>query len=320
MICSRCDANNDADALFCEQCGSVLGAASGKSRRPYWYAVLLVPVLLLAAGIGYYRFVLPNGVAAEVNGEAITMAELEAAVRTNGNAASLPAEVQGQLRYASLSELITKRIALQEARKTGVRVSADEVQAAVETMRSASGLDNKAFAAKVVGWYGSMAVFRKSLEQTLVIRKFIDQKVTAGASGPADANNRLNQWLQNAAANAAVRVALDEQLPTSGSGCCGNGKSPAKQGCDPSKGAARQGCGPAKGCGPQAGKAAGSQQTSVQGETARVAALAFWKKQNGSRPVETKVTDYGCHVQVDIVENNRIAKSLRYQNGMITEM
>jgi hypothetical protein len=228
--------------------------------------------------------------------------------------------MRGKLRYAALSELITERIALQEARKASVRVSADEVQAAVETMWAASGLDDKAFAARVVERYGSMAAFRKGLEQRLVIRKFIDQKVTAGASGPADANNRLNQWLQNTTAKAAVRVALNEQLPTSGSGCCGNGKSPAKQGCDPSKGASRQGCDSAKGCGPRAGKSAGSQQTSVQGETARVAALAYWKKQVGSGPVETKVTDYGCHVQVDIVANNRIAKSLRYQNGTITEM
>jgi hypothetical protein len=320
MICSKCNANNDADALFCEQCGSVLGAASRQGRRPYWYALLLVPVLLLAAGIGYYKFVLPNGVAAEVNGEAITMAELEAAVRTNGNAAGLPAEMQGQLRYAALSELITERIALQEARKADVRVSSDEVQAAVETMRSASGLDNKAFEARVVERYGSMAAFQKGVEQRLMIRKFIDHKVTAGAADPADSNMRLNRWLQNATAKAAVRVSLDEQPPTSGCGCCGNGKGPAKQGCDPSKGAARQGCDPANGCGPRAGKAAGSKQTSAQGETARVAALAFWKKQNGSWPVETNVTDYGCHVQVDIMENNRIAKSLRYQNGTITEM
>ncbi len=324
MNCSKCNANNDADALFCEQCGSVLSAAARKGVRSYWYALLLVPVLLLAAGIGYYKFILPNGVAAEVNGEAITMAELEAAVRTNGNAASLPAEMQGQLRYAALSELITERIALQEARKADVRVSADEVHAAVETMRAASGLDEKAFAARVVERYGSIAAFRKGLEQRLVIRKFIDQTVMAEAAGPADANARLNQWLQNATAKAAVRVALDEQLPSSG-GCCGGKQGAAKQGCDPSKGAAKQGCDPAKGpgkqgCNPQAGPGAGSQQTSAQGEAARAAALAYWKKQNGSGPVETKVTDYGCHVQVDIVANKKIAKTLRYQNGTITEM
>jgi hypothetical protein len=331
MICSKCNANNDADALFCEQCGSVLSAAARKGGRSYWYALLLVPVLLLATGIGYYKFILPNGVAAEVNGEAITLAELEAAVRTNNNAASLPAEMQGQLRHAALSELITERIALQEARKADVRVSADEVQAAVETMRAASGLDEKAFAARIVERYGSMAAFRKGLEQRLVIRKFIDQKVMAGASGPADANTRLNQWLQNATAKAAVRVALDEQLPSSGSGCCGNGKGPAakgsgpaagpvKPGCDPSRRTARQGCGQGKGCNPQTGQGTGAQQTSAQGEAARAAALAYWKKQNGSGPVEMKVTDFGCHFQVDIMANNKIAKTLRYQNGTITEM
>jgi hypothetical protein len=320
MNCGKCNTMNDGDAAFCANCGSALMAVPRRKRRTYLYALLLLPVLLVVAGAGYYKFILPSGVAAVVNGEAITMAELEAAVRTNGNAASLPAEMQGRLRYAALSELITERIALQEARKADVRVSAGEVRAAVETMRAASGLDEKAFASRIVERYGSMAAFRKGLEQRLVIRKFIDQKVSAGASDPADANNRLNQWLQNATAKAAVRVSLDEQPPSSGYGCCGNGKGPAKQGCDPSKGAARQGCDPAKGCGPQAGKSAGSQKMSAQGETARLAALAYWNKQNGSGPVDTKVTDYGCHVQVDIVANNRIAKSLRYQNGTITEM
>jgi CheY-like chemotaxis protein len=57
-----------------------------------------------------------------------------------------------------------------------------------------------------------------------------------------------------------------------------------------------------------------------QGTVARDAALAYWRRQNGDGPVETRVTDFGCHVQVDIMSNNKIAKSLRYQNGTITEM
>jgi hypothetical protein len=254
-----------------------------------------------------------------VNGEAITVTELEAAVRMNGSAASLPAEAQGQLRYATLSELITERIAMQEARKSDVHVSAQEVDEATEQMRAASGLDEQAFKARVNERYGSMNAFRKGLERRLAIRKFIDQKVTAGAATPADANMRLSQWLRTATEKAAVRVALKEELPAAGGcGCCRKGSE--AQGSGPANSPAKPGCGQGKGCNTQAGPAAGSPQAAAQADAALAAALAYWKEQNGSEPVETKVTDFGCHVQVDIMANNKIAKSLRYQNGTLTEM
>jgi len=304
MNCGKCNTMNDGDAAFCVSCGSALAAAPRKGWRSYRYALLLLPVLLVAAGAGYYKFILPNGVAAVVNGEEITLAELDKLVLPEGKGSDVSAETLGQMRYAALSELITERIAVQEARKAGVNVSEDEVQAAAQEMRALSGLDEKDFAARVNERYGSMRAFRKGLERRLVIRKFIDGTVLAGASGPAEANMRLNQWLQESSAKAAVRVSLTEQLPASGCGCCG-GKSAgaAKQGCDPKR-----------------GPAAGANQVSNQGKAAQEAALAYWRKQNGNGPVETKVTDFGCHVQVDIISGSKIAKSLRYQNGEISEM
>jgi hypothetical protein len=314
MNCGKCNTMNDGDAAFCVNCGGVLTAAPRKGLWSYRYALLLLPVMLVAMGAGYYKFILPNGVAAVVNGEEITLAELDSRVRPNGKGADVSAETLGQMRYAALSELITERIVLQEASKAGVRVSDDEVQAAIRDMRAASGLDDKGFAARINELYGSMSAFRKGLERRLAIRKFIDGSVTAGASSPADANLRLNQWMKDSTAKAAVRVSLAEQSPASGCGCCGGGGAAAvKQGCDPAKGAKQ-------GCDPKVGAAAGANQVSNQGKAAQEAALVYWHQQNGSGPVETKVTDFGCHVQVDIVSNNRIAKSLRYQNGTITEM
>jgi hypothetical protein len=310
MNCGKCNTMNDNDAAFCVNCGGVLTAAPRKGWRSYRYALLLLPVLLVAAGAGYYKFILPSGVAAVVNGEEIMLAELDNLVQPDRKGAEVSAETLGQMRYSALSELITERIVLQEARKAGVSVSDGDVQAAVQDMRAASGLDEKDFAARVTERYGSVSAFRKGLERHLIIKKFIDGTVLAGASGPAEANMRLNQWLQDSTAKAAVRVSLAEQLPASGCGCCGGGGPAAsKQGCDPAKGA-KQGCDPK----------AGAKQVSGQGTVARDAALAYWRNQNGNRPVETKVTDFGCHIQVDIMSNNRIAKSLRYQNGTITEM
>ncbi len=310
MICGKCNAINDGDAVFCANCGSALRClAEGPRRtwRSYWFALLLVPVLLAAAGMGYYKFMLPSGVAAVVNGEEITLAELDAAIRSARDGRDVPEEAVGRMRSAALSDIITERIAFQDARKAGVRVSPEETDDAMARMRSAAGLDAKSFDARVNAIYGGMGSFRKGMERQLVIRKYIDERITAGASDPTIAGFRVNQWLQGISSKAAVRVSLEEQMQSSsGCACCGGsgaGPGPAKRGCDPTAGA-------------QGGGARSASQVAA----ARDAAMNYWSKTHGSGPVETKVTDFGCHIQVDIVADNKIAKSLRYQNGTITEM
>lgn len=310
MNCGKCNAINDGDAVFCANCGNALrDLAEGPRRtwRSYWFALLLVPVLLAAAGMGYYKFMLPGGVAAVVNGEEITMAELDAVIRSARNGKEVPEEALGRMRYAALSDLITERIACQAARKAGARVSPEEMDAAIAYTRSAAGLDEKSFDAQVNVLYGGRGNFRKGMERRLIIQKFIDENITAGISDPTIAGFRVNQWLQGISGKAAVRVSLEEQMQSSsGCACCGGGgKGPgiAKQGCDPKSGA--QG---------------GGKQPASQITAARDAAIGYWSGRHGNGPVETKVTDFGCHIQVDIMANNKIAKSLRYQNGTITEM
>lgn len=309
MNCGKCNTINDGDAVFCANCGNALLLAEGprKTWRSYWFALLLVPVLLAVAGMGYYKFMLPNGVVAVVNGEEITMAELDTVIRSARDGKDVSAEVLGPMRYSALSDLITERIAVQEAMKAGVRVSPEEMNDAIARIRSAAGLDEKSFEAQVNVLYGGRGNFRKGMERRLTIQKFIDEKITAGISDPTIAGFRVNQWLQGISSKAAVRVSLEEQMQrSSGCACCGGsgtGPGPAQQGCNL-----------------KAGAPAGGKQPAAQITAARDAAIGYWSKKHGSGPVETKVTDFGCHIQVDIVANDRIAKSLRYQNGTITEM
>jgi hypothetical protein len=308
MKCGKCDTINDDDAVFCTNCGSALNALTEgprKTWRSYWYALLLIPVLIAAAGMGYYKFMLPNGIAAVVNGEDITIPELDAVMQSAWSGKDIPEKELGRMRYSALSDLITERIACQEARKAGVRVSPEEIDDAIARMRSAAGLDEKSFDAQVNALYGGRDNFSKGMERRLIIRKFIDERIAAGITDPTIAGFRVNQWLQGISSTATVRVSLKEQMQkSSGCACCGgSGTGPAKHGCDPKTGA------------PAAGTQPGSQITA-----ARNAAISYWSQKHGSGPVETKVTDFGCHIQVDIMENNKIAKSLRYQNGTVTEM
>jgi hypothetical protein len=306
MECGKCTKNNDADALFCEHCGSPLaqGQASqqGSGKRPYLYAAALVIVMVIVAAAGYYKFILPSGVAAEVNGEVITLAEVDGVVRAASAGQTVPAGQAGRMRFRVLSDLIAERVAWQEARKTGVTVTADEVDRAYA---QAAGGDRAAFEAQVKEQYGSVRAFRETLERRIVIRKYITGTVAAGITDPAAADVRVGTWLQEATARADIRIAIAGQT-TAGGGCscCSSGapSTSADRGCDPSR------------------RTAGGAVQAPQAAQAEQAALAYWRKQHGDGPVQTKLTDFGCHIQVDIVKGDRIAQSLRYQDGAITEM
>ncbi len=49
------------------------------------------------------------------------------------------------------------------------------------------------------------------------------------------------------------------------------------------------------------------------------AGLAYWREHYGGEGVSAMVSDFGCHLQVDIIRDGKAVKSLQYQNGSITE-
>jgi len=312
MQCGNCKNENDADALFCEHCGRDFAGApetTDKAKGRKLLYIMMAVVVLAVAGVGYYKFFVPSGVAAVVNGEEIMLAEVDGLMQGVANSGSLPPEILSRARYQILNDLITERIAWQEARKAGVRISAREVEEAYDQLAAASGSDRAAFEALVRSQYGGGRAFKRSLERRIAIRQYISSTVSAGVQDPAIAGARVNQWLQDISGRASVRIALVEQLPGANGGC-GSG------GCG---GSGASGCGGsgASGCGsaPKTGK-----NVSAQGKEARKAALTYWKERYGDDAVEAKVLDFGCHIQVDMIKGTKIAKSLRYQNGEISEL
>ena len=215
MLCTNCNHNNDVDAAFCDECGKPLGAGSAaapaRSRKAYWFIVVLVPVLLLVGWFGYYKFFLPDGIAAVVNGEDIKLSELDAEiVRTQ----TAPESVTGRLRYQVLNQMIAERLALQEAIKAKMSVSRDEIAAAVATARSASGLDEKAFEKEIQSQYGSAAAFERALERDLLIKKFINEKIVPSGADPMTARAAVGTWLQEVQGKSTIRIALAENGST----------------------------------------------------------------------------------------------------------
>ncbi len=68
---------------------------------------------------------------------------------------------------------------------------------------------------------------------------------------------------------------------------------------------------PAGPCCKTKGPAATSGQPKDQSKAAEAAGLKYWQDKHGADSVSAKLTDFGCHVQVDIVKDNKSIASLQ---------
>lgn len=307
MNCPKCNSGNDPDALFCVSCGTAFidkpSAPVSASRKPYFFALLFIPVIVLAAAFGYYKYFLPQGVAAVVNGEEIKLAELDAAVARIQPRSFKGAQAEQQirrLRFDVLNQLITERLAFQEARKAGVTVSDQEAEAARERTRLSSGLDDNAFKTAASREYGSLSRFEDAVRRGLAIDKYITSKVVPPGTGLQETGAVLANWTRQLHEKAAVRVTLSEQWSGAGSGCaCCNRTT-------------ETGSGQMKNSASEAGTSASDE--------AAAAALRYWHKKHGQEQVTARTTDFGCHFEIDIIKESEKIGSLRYQQGSITEL
>lgn len=224
MHCPDCNIVNDPDARSCSECGRTVGGdaeiPSAITTRAYFFALLLIPAVALACGLGYYKFILPEGVAAVVNGEEIKRAELDSAVALaqakNGEENfrdDHAAQRAGRLRYEVLSGLITERLVLQEARKAGISVSPVDVASAVSRAQTSSGMDKDNLHALAGRRFRGIPSFEERVRCELIIERLIARQAVPQT---VDA---VNAWLRDLSAHASVRIALSEQWSGTGCGC-----------------------------------------------------------------------------------------------------
>jgi len=53
---------------------------------------------------------------------------------------------------------------------------------------------------------------------------------------------------------------------------------------------------------------------------ARAKALEYYEKKTQKKGASTKVTNFGCHIQVDIIEDGKVVVSLTYNQGEVQEI
>jgi hypothetical protein len=310
--CSRCGKEIAAgDMGYCPNCQDDVRRKRLKGR---WFLASTVAILLLAGAVYAYgeknvwdfswdAFL--GRPAAVVNGEPASRSALRERVTisrrmlereygkeifTGDRGRTLLAELERDV----LEKMVEERLVVQEARRLKITVGDERVRQELQTI------------AREI--YGTWEKFQASLKEDGISPEYLAdhvrnlllfREVTKAKTGGSSDQNAAG-WLVQARQNAEVTLSKDASLlPVSSGGrgsCCGSG-----------------GCG---GCG---GKRTSEVSPELK-EKASAAALGEYRKTNPvGQDAQAQVTDYGCHVQVDIEQAGRVVKSYTYQDGRAFE-
>jgi len=150
-------------------------------RAPAVRAVALALTLVAVPA----RAVVVDGVAAIVNGEVITLLELEKAGRAplEERLRNAPAADQERLRrevlVAVLDQLILNRVQAQRARQLGIQVSAGEVDAAIAAIREDNRMSEETLARLLQERGMTEEEYRRDVESQIRLSKLAQREIRA---------------------------------------------------------------------------------------------------------------------------------------------
>ncbi|MEK7827863.1 MAG: SurA N-terminal domain-containing protein [Thermodesulfobacteriota bacterium] len=315
--CGRCGKElSGGDEVCCSDCN---GDVRRKKKRRRWYAVAAAALLLLSGAAFLYAEkndwefswdALLGRPAALVNGEPISRSEARA--RLNVSRLMLEKEygkglfageqgraLLGRLKRDVLEKMVDERLVAQEASRMKIRVGDDRGRQ--EMQRIGQEI------------YGNWENFQASLKEDGISQEYLmnhirnlllRQEVKKAKSPPkADPDAYFVAWLEQDRRSAKVTFNQTiTPLQASAQGqrsCCGSGG-----------GSGAGGCG---------GKQAGPPDPELESKASAAALTEFRKNNPAEKDVEAKVTDYGCHIQVDIEKGGRTIWSYSYQDGNVTD-
>lgn len=314
------------DGVVCPDCKS---AIRRKSRRRLWYSCAAAVILMLAGAVFLYgeknawEFSwdsLLRRPAAVVNGEPIAWSEAKERFKITRlmmekeYGKELFAGERGRaylrdLERDVLEKMVAERLVAQEARRLNIKVGDDSVKQEMQEIGREI--------------YGNWENFQASLREDGISQEYLSAHVRSlllrqeikKAQAPAgvDPDEYFSAWLiqDRRMAKVTFNKAISPiQVSAQGQGsCCGSGGRASGGGCG---GRGAGGCG-----GQQA--AAGPLDPQLKSEASAAALDAYRKTNPAEKDVAAKVTDYGCHVQVDIEKDGRIVQSYSYQDGNVID-
>ncbi len=301
VLCPFCGEGNEEGTRFCVHCGNPLT----KERR-IWPAIRY----LLYGTMGIFLLVVmgfvligrgESGLAAKVNGEGITRKEFsrrleqakklyESRYGQNLFQGEAGKENLNRLKTDILDEMTVERILLQGAKSAGYTSAPDEeIEKQIEDIKKSHGLSDADLQQKIGGTIEALKV---ELRNDWVISQFVEKTIIKGDQ----ANGRVlfGQWLTKAKADAKIETYEKlEPVSTAKASCCSSG------------------------CG--GGGRAQPLDPKIEQE-ARAKALEYYEKKTQKKGASARVTNFGCHIQLDIIEDGKATASLAYRNGEVEEI
>lgn len=298
--CPSCGEGNEKGTQFCVHCGNQLPRSKEirvKNRYIFFGAIGL---LLVGATVFFLLGGLESKLAGKVNGESITRKEFSKKVDRakkiyeyrygqgifEGQSGK---ENLNRLKTEILDEMVMEKILLQEAKSAGYNSAPEEeIEKQVKTIKLKSGLSD-ADLKKMLG--ESVEDLKGELRNEWIIAQFIEKAVLK--SDQTNAEQLFGQWLTQTKARSKIETYEKlEPVVTAKASCC------------------KSGCGGGK---------AQPLDPNIEQE-AKAKALEYYEKKTQKKGANAKVTNFGCHIQVDIIEDGKVVVSLTYNRGEIQEI
>ena len=316
--CMHCGKETGEGEIYCPECQTLSGTR--RPRRIWIFSILFSGLLLFLTGLVLWHGGVSFGSlsldwiwgkpAAVINGESISRADLKARVRTiqaiveRQHGKDIFAGERGRALLANLREevlngMLEEKLMYQEARKLGIQITDEQVKEKLDRITKEVFGTWEKFQARLQEEGMSKEDLQNNLRSLLILEALKKVKAQQGA----DPDVSFSAWLIQAKQKAEL-VIYDSNiggmtLPSMG-GCCGPG-------------------GPSGGSGGQPGTSR-SIDPKTEKEAQRAGLEAFQKTNPSEKGVTANVTDYGCHIQVDIQKEGRIVKSYSYQGGKVFEI
>jgi hypothetical protein len=209
-------------------------------------------------------------------------------------------ELLAGLQEKVLNGMLEEKLMRQEARKLGVQITDTQVKERLDRISKEMFGTSENLRARLQEDGMSQLDLQDNLRLILISEALKKAKTPEGA----DPEVSFNAWLIQAKQKAEL-VVYDPGvggMSIPGGGCCGPNPN-----------------GPSGGATGQPGTA-GQVDPEIEKGAQKAGLEAFQKTNPREKEVTAKVTNYGCHLQVDIQKKGKIIKSYSYQGGKVFEI
>lgn len=302
VSCPFCGEGNEKESRFCIHCGKSFPEKK-RFRSASRYVIAGIGLILVGVFAFFWLHNLGSREVGRVNGERISREEYSKridrakrfyeyrygrdAFQGEGGRENL-----NRLKTDVIDEMVNEKILLQEAKTAGyTSAPEEEIEKQLETIKKKNSLSDDDLT-KMFG--GSIEDFKSELRTGWVISQFVDKVVLK--DNQANGNQVFSQWLTQVKAKSKVETYEKlEPVSTAKASCCGSGG----------------------GCG--GGGRAQALDPKIEQE-AKAKGLEYYEKKTRKKGAGAKVTDFGCHIQVDIIEDGKVVVSLTYRQGEVQEI